>query len=153
MATIRTSIQIQDGMTSPLRAIINALNITTSSFESMQRASSHAVDTASIQAARTELARAESSFNQVEQEIRQANEQQQRLNQNIRSGQSAADGLASKVKGLVTALAGAVAIKTGVDMTDSYINQNSRLALINDGLQTQAELQQKIYQAAQRSKG
>ncbi|RDA73744.1 tail tape measure protein, partial [Hafnia paralvei] len=45
------------------------------------------------------------------------------------------------------------ALRTGIEATDNYTNQNSRLALINDGLQTQAELQNKIYQAAQRSRG
>ena len=48
MATIRTAIQVQDRMTVPLRSITNALNITISSFEAMQRASSNAIDTSSI---------------------------------------------------------------------------------------------------------
>ncbi len=35
--------------------------------------------------------------------------------------------------------------------SDNYSNTNARLTNINDGLQTQAELQDKIYRAAQRS--
>ena len=54
MATIRTAIQITDGMTPGLRSITNALNMTISSFEALQTASHNAVDTSSIQRAREE---------------------------------------------------------------------------------------------------
>lgn len=40
-----------------------------------------------------------------------------------------------------------------MSVTDEYINTSSRLSLINDGLQTQAELQEKIFYAAERAKG
>jgi tape measure domain-containing protein len=153
LATLRTAIQITDGMSPAFRAMNNAMNIVINSFESLQTASHNTVDTHSIQAARTELARAEVSINQVEQEIIAANSQQQRFNQSMRGGQVEAGGLARKVMGFVAAFAGMAAVKAGADMTDTYINQNSRLALINDGLQTQAELQQKIFAAAQRSRG
>lgn len=45
------------------------------------------------------------------------------------------------------------AAKKGMDIADEYTNTSARLALINDGLQTQAELQEKIFAAADRSKG
>lgn len=51
----------------------------------------------------------------------------------------------------VTALV-AGAIK-GMNIADNFINTSSRLELINDGLQTQAELQNKIFKAANDSKG
>ncbi|WP_089281440.1 hypothetical protein [Anaerovirgula multivorans] len=72
MATIRTSIQMHNGMTPALRSMTEALNITLSSFEALQTASSNAVNTSSIQAARQELARAETAFNEVEREIGEA---------------------------------------------------------------------------------
>ncbi len=43
--------------------------------------------------------------------------------------------------------------KKGIDITDTYTNTAARLSLINDGLQTQAELQDKIFAAAKRSRG
>ena len=69
MATIRTAIQIQDGMSPAFRAMNNAMNIVINSFESLQTASSHAVDTKSIQTAREQLARAEVAMNGFEEEI------------------------------------------------------------------------------------
>ncbi len=41
----------------------------------------------------------------------------------------------------------------GMEIADEFININSRLELVNDGLQTQSELQDKIFQAADRSSG
>ena len=42
---------------------------------------------------------------------------------------------------------------TFTQASDNYIQTNARLANINDGLQTQSDLQDKIYRAAQRSMG
>lgn len=153
MATIRTAIQIQDGMSPAFRSMNNAMNIVISSFETIQRASHNAIDTNSIQAARTELARAENSFNQVEQQIREANQQQQGFNQSIRNGQGAADGLMGKIKGIATTIGAAIGVKKILELSDQMASTNARLDLINDGLQTQAELQDKIFQSAQRSRG
>ena len=47
-------------------------------------------------------------------------------------------------------IAGAI---KGMNITDEYTNTAARLALINDGLQTQAQLQDKIFAAAERSRG
>lgn len=54
---------------------------------------------------------------------------------------------------LVKTFISLAAIKKGIDIVDEYTNIASRLALINDGLQTQAELQDKIFTAANRSRG
>ena len=55
MATIRTSIALYDGVTSPLANMNRALNIVLNSFEAMQGASGRAIDTAAIQQARKSL--------------------------------------------------------------------------------------------------
>lgn len=54
---------------------------------------------------------------------------------------------------LVKTFISLAAIKKGIDIVDEYTNTASRLALINDGLQTQAELQDKIFAAAERARG
>ncbi|AZK48789.1 tape measure protein [Paenibacillus lentus] len=152
MATIRTAIQITDGMSPAFRSMNNAMNIVLNSFEALQTASSHAVDTASIQAARQELARAETAFNDIEQEIRQASEAQKKLNDDIRNGQTAADGLVKKVKQVGTAIITALGIKKVVDLSDTISQTTARLNLMNDGQQSTAVLQDKIFASAQRSR-
>jgi len=65
------------------------------------------------------------------------------------SANTASSGLGKLVKTFISL----AAIKKGMDIVDEYTNTASRLALINDGLQTQAKLQDKIFAAANRSRG
>ncbi len=58
MATIRSAIQIQDGMSPAFKAMYTAMNLVLNTFESIQSASNNTIDTTSIQAAREELAKA-----------------------------------------------------------------------------------------------
>lgn len=152
MATIRTAIQMVDGMSPVIRGMTNALNIVISSFESMQRASSNSVDTSSIESARRELSGAEASFNQVESSIRNSNSQQQQFNSTLQQGQSHADGLANKVGNVVKAYLGFQALKNIADTSDQFVQTRARLDLINDGLRTTDELQNMIFQSAQRAR-
>lgn len=152
MATIRTAIQMVDGMSPAMRGMTNALNIVISSFEQMQRASSNSVDTSSIEAARRELAGAEASFDQVEASIRNSNHQQQQFNNSVREGQTHADGLASKVGNIVKAYLGFQAVKSIADTSDNFVQTRARIDLVNDGLRTTDELQNMIFQSAQRSR-
>lgn len=152
MATIRTSIQITDGMSKAFQSMNNAMNIVLSSFESLQDASSNAIDTASIQAARQELNQAELAFNQIEQEITQASEAQHNLNNNINNGTSAADGLLSKIGGILAAYIGIQAAGDVLTLSDVAASTTGRLDMINDQLQTTAELQEMIFDSAERSR-
>jgi tape measure domain-containing protein len=152
MATIRTAIQIQDGMTPAMRSMTNALNICISSFEAMQNASSRSVDTASIAAARAELNKASMAMDSVEKNIREADVAQQQLNNQMRNGQSAAEGLVNKVKQMATGIAAAFGIKQIIELSDAFTQTTARLGLMNDGMQTTAQLQDMVFQSAQRSR-
>lgn len=152
MATIRTAIQVYDGMSPALKAITNALNITISSFEAMQRVSSNAIDTSSIQAAREQLNKAEIAFDEVEREIKQANEQQQKFNNEIRNGQTAASGLHSKFMKIAATVGAVLGAKQIIGLSDEITQTTARLNMINDGLQTTEQLQNMIFQSAQRSR-
>ena len=156
MATIRTNIVVQDGMSRAFRSMTVALNTTLSSFEALQRASSNAIDTSSIETARRELASAEIEINRIEESLRSSQKQQENFNRSVRSGGSAMDGLVGKVKTLVGAYLGVQAIGKGVEAVDTNASQQARLSLIvdeNNKLQETLELQNKIYEAAQRSRG
>lgn len=155
MATIRTAIALYDGVTSPLRSMQKAMGIVLNSFESMQRASSNAVDVSAIQEAREELARAETAFDSIEQNIRDANDQQQRFNRSIRDGSSAADGLWQKMKGIAATVGGMIGLKQALGTSDQLTQTNARLnnALIkfDDGGSIK-ELEAKVMASAQRSR-
>ncbi len=71
------------------------------------------------------------------------------LNDTGASATKASSGL-GKFLSIAALIAGAI---KGMSIADEYTNTAARLNLINDGLQTQAELQDKIFAAANRSKG
>lgn len=152
MATIKTAIALYDGVTSPLQQMHRAMGLVLNSFEAMEQASGRAIDTSAIQEAREELARAGAAFDAIEQNIRQADNQQKQFNSRIQSGTLAADGLWSKMKGIAATLGGLAAVKKAVGLSDNFTSTNARLSLIVDDGGSVAALEQKIMASAQRSR-
>ena len=152
MATIKTAIQIYDGMTRPLQAMHRATSILINSFETMQRVSSNAVDTSAIQDAREELARAETAFNQIEQEIQHADRAQERFNDSMREGSNTANSLWGKIKGAAAALGIGTVVKELVNLSDTMASNKARLSMIVDDGGSVADLEKKIMASAQRSR-
>lgn len=101
MALIKSQLVLTDGMTGPLKSINKAMNIVLNSFEAMQDASGRAIDTASIQEAREELARASAALDQLEDHTNKSTDAFSRL---------------AKAIGLVKIARKALdTIKTGID--------------------------------------
>lgn len=101
MALIKSQLVLTDGMTGPLKSINKAMNIVLNSFETMQDASGRAIDTASIQEAREELARASAALDQLEDHTNKSTDAFSRL---------------AKAIGLVMIARKALdTIKTGID--------------------------------------
>lgn len=75
------------------------------------------------------------------------------VEQSMRQTDTAAKLLTGTIGKLVAAFGGLTLIKKAVDLSDELTMTQARLNNINDGLQTTAELQNLIYQAAQRSRG
>lgn len=152
MATIRTAIRIYDGMTGPLQSMHRAMNILINGFETMQRTSGNAIDTSAIQEAREELARAGAAFDEIEQNISRADDQQRRFNRSVRDGSSAADNLWNKLKGIAITVGGLSAIKNVVGISDTLTSTNARLNLLVDDGGSLAELERNVMASAQRSR-
>lgn len=101
MALIKSQLVLTDGMTGPLKSINKAMNIVLNSFGAMQDASGRAIDTASIQEAREELARASATLDQLEDHTNKSTDAFSRL---------------AKAIGLVMIARKALdTIKTGID--------------------------------------
>ena len=130
----------------------NAMNIVINSFETIQNASSNAIDTSSIQTARAELNKAEVAFTGIEEEIEKAKKSQDGFNEKIKKGQGESLGLLDKVKGIAVSMGIAFGGKKILDLSDEMSSTVARLDLMNDGLQTTEELQNMIFQSAQRSR-
>ena len=152
MATIRSQMVLNDGISGVLRKINTALNTTLNAFEQVQQASGRAVDTAQIQAARAALVQANREVDEMAEGYRRAAEQEEILNKSLRNGTNAAGGLLGKVKGIVATLAAGAGIKALLGLSDKMTSTTARLNfLVDDGGSVEA-LEQKIMASAQRSR-
>lgn len=84
---------------------------------------------------------------------RGASSGQDRLNRSMRSGVSAADSLARKVMGLAAAYVGLQSAQKLTSLSDTWTQTTARLDRMNDGRQTTPQVQDMIFNAAQRSRG
>ncbi|WP_240353124.1 tape measure protein [Cohnella algarum] len=97
------------------------------------------------------------TLNQTNHHLSQAANQQSRINQNVRSGRSALSGWVETLGSIYFAfeLIGMAVrgFQAATQVSDDFINSLARIELINDGLQTTKELQQDIFEAADRARG
>lgn len=152
MATIRSQMVLNDGISGVLKRITNGLSTTLNAFEQVQRASGRAVDVTQIQAARAALAEANRDVDNMAEAYRRAAQQEEILNKGLRNGASAADGLLGKVKGIVTTLAAGAGAKAVLGLSDQLASSSARLSLIVDDGGSVDALEQKIMASAQRSR-
>lgn len=152
MASIRSQLVLNDGISGVLRKINKALNTTLNAFEQVQRASGRAVDTAQIQAARAALVEANREVDDMAEGYRRAAQQEEVLNKGLRNGTSAADGLLGKVKGIVATLAAGAGAKALLGLSDKLTSTTARLSFLVDDGGSVDELEQKIMASAQRSR-
>lgn len=168
MATIRTAIQIEDRLSQPIRAMHNAISMMVNQMEHMNVASGDMFDSSSIELMRRNLANAANSMNQIEQEIHAANNAQGGLNNRIRDGTDAMNGLLSKVMALIGAYLSLRGLGQLIEISDELTNTKARvqllveempvipdqLAKVDFGLGDMSDIelaQQLIHDAAQRS--
>lgn len=152
MGTIRTAIALYDGVTSPLQSMHKAMGVVLNTFESMQQASGRAVDTAAIREAREEWAKAGTAFDAIEENIRNANNEQQKFNNSIRGGSNSANGLLSIIKKVAIAAGGIAGINKVLNISDELASTKARLNLLVDDGGSVEELEKKIMASAQRSR-
>lgn len=152
MGTIRTAIALYDGVTSPLQSMHKAMGVVLNTFESMQQASGRAVDTAAIREAREEWAKAGTAFDAIEENIRNANNEQQKFNNSIHGGNNSANGLLSTIKKIAVAAGGIVGINKVQNISDKLASTKARLNLLVDDGGSVDVLEQKIMASAQRSR-
>lgn len=152
MASIRSQMTLNDGMSSVLRKITTALDTTLNAFEQVQRASGRAVDAASIAQARSQLVGANAEIQEMAEGYRRAAEQEENLNRGLRSGNVAAGKMLGTVKSLVATLGAAVGLNKLGSLSDQMTSTTARLSLMVDDGGSVTELESKIMASAQRSR-
>ena len=152
MATIKTAIQIYDQMSRPLQAMSRGVNTLINAMETAQGTFDHGFDSSVLQQVREDIAEATVGFDQMEQNIRQADTAQNRFNDRVQEGSDRAGGLLQQIKNIAVAVGGLAAIKKLVDLSDSMASTRARLNLIVDDGGSVNELEKKIMASAQRSR-
>lgn len=89
----------------------------------------------------------------TERYIRDNVDEQGRFNRAINEGTSNADNLTNTIKGAVAAYATVQTVGKALDLSDILTSTAARLSMMNDGLQTTNDLQNMIYQSAERARG
>ncbi len=166
MGSIQTSLQLYDGVSSTLQRITGAVAKTTQGFEVMDNRFDTVFDGDSFDGAQKGLntinviigkiennvSNCNNTFNQMETQVREAEAQQQKFNNSLNSGVSAGNNLLGKLKTIVATYLGLQAGKNTLGASDQLTLTTARLNLMNDGLQTTAELSREIFESAERSR-
>lgn len=152
MATIRTTLALYDGVTGPLKAMCRGMNALINTMDSVKDTFGDSFDPTVLQQIREDLAEATVGFDQMEQNIRQADKAQSKFNNTIQEGSSAAGGMLSQIKKIAVAVGGLATVKKLVDLSDDLSSTKARLNLIVDDGGSVTELEQKIMASAQRSR-
>lgn len=88
----------------------------------------------------------------TERDVRGNIAAQSQFNDAIKEGTGAASGLEGKIKSAVMSAAAAFSVQKIAELSDSVTQTTARLNLMNDGLQSTDELNQKIFASAQRAR-
>lgn len=152
MATIKASIALHDGVTSPLKAMCRGMNALINTMDSVKDTFGDSFDPTVLQQIREDLAEATVGFDQVEQSVRQAEKAQDKFNNSIRNGNTNANGLLSTVKKLAVAVGGVTGITKALSLSDDLSSTKARLNLLVDDGGSVGDLEKKIMASAQRSR-
>ncbi len=142
MASVRGDIRLNDFMTRNLQRITQAVNMTVSELENMQRKIGKDVDVSGLN-------RIRETVSKVDIEIENAVEEQEKLKRKVNETSNGYQNLWSMAKKVV----GALGVKKLVDLSDTSVQTTARLKIMTGGTDEQvAELQNQIFASAQRSR-
>ena len=152
MATIKSQMVLDDGMTRTLNHVISALNTTLNAFEQIQRASGMAFDTDEFNQARAALAGAGVEVQEIADAYQKAAIQAEKLEHNVRGSSDALDSMLSKVKTVAATLGMGAGINKLIGLSDQMTSTTARLSFLVDDGGSVDELEAKIMASAQRSR-
>ncbi len=152
MASIRSSIELIDNISSPLMHITSALNMTVSAFESMDAAANSSFDSSNFDGVREHINAANIELEEMVQNINESENQQQRFNDSMNQGTRSASGLERKLLGVAATYASIQGMERLLNLSDTMTLNESRLSLIVDDGGSVEDLQNKIYASAQNAR-
>lgn len=152
MATIQSTIKLYDGYSPIIKNMIKVNQNIISSFGSIEQASGSAFNVGAIKTAQNALAQVETSFDEIEREIRDADTQQRQFNQDIQKGEGLAGGLQSRFASLGAVVGTAFSAKKIIEFADALTNTRARLNFLVEDGGTVEDLEAKIRASASRAR-
>lgn len=153
MATIRNSISMQDNMSPVFKSIIRAMDSTLSAMKKFDSTASRGIPAKSFRDAQSAINSASNALIKYQNNIQKANEESSNLNNKLNSMSSRGGFNALNIYALVGLIKQTSQL---VDKTATYLDDmaliQSRVKMINDGMQTTGELQDKILASANRAR-
>lgn len=146
MGVLSSTIILKNQMTGVLNNIVDSMNMVVSAAYQVEGANKKAFDPATLNAARDKLREAQAS-------IQEAAEEQEKFNKKLEGGSDAASKLTGMLKKALITYASFRSVKAFVGLSDEMTQIKARLNAINDGQQTTLELQNMVYESAQRARG
>ncbi|SDX84232.1 tape measure protein [Tepidimicrobium xylanilyticum] len=147
MASIRTSLNLIDNMSRVLDRVTGKTDKMKRSIDRAQNVMSKETRIAyTLDSAGRAQARLAGATDRATKRLEQQDNQMKR-------NSNSTDILSSKLNKLMLTLGTAFSAKKIIALSDQMTATKARLDLMNDGLQTTAELQNKIFQSAQRARG
>ena len=132
-------------MSATLQRIASRMDAVNQRFERMQNLAGQPIPTGAYDHLQSELAG-------VRSEVQKMSDDFDQLSQSMQGAQPPADNLVGTLKRIGAAVIGSQIVKGVVGMSDTLTQTTARLNLMNDGLQSTADLQEMIYQSAMRSR-
>ena len=152
MATIKSQMVLNDGMSAILKKITHVLDFTIHSFEDMKRASGEAFDPAIFQATYAEIGQINEQMDKMERYYIKAAQNQDRFNKGLLTGTGHATGLTNQIGKIAAAAGAAFGVKQLFNLSDQMASNTARLNLIVDDGGSVDALEAKIMASAQRSR-
>ena len=118
-----------------------------------QNSLNQAMQNMDVSAANDAYLRLSQTVGNTERYIRDNVDEQGRFNQEISAGTQQANELTNTIKRAVTAYISIQSVGKALNISDELVQTTSRLNMMNDGVQTTAELVNMVYAAAQDARG
>lgn len=153
MATIQTAIQLQDRVTPVMNTIVNTMHLAISGFEDLHRASGNAVNSASLQAAKNNLAQVGAQLQEINNQVVNSGVTQsveQSTSRMVLGWGKAALAVTGVTMGISAAVS---ATNRLINASDEYAGITARIKLVTGGAEEAAALNDQIYYAALRARG
>lgn len=145
MATIKSQMALNDGMSGVLRKITSALDVTLHSFEQVQRASGQTIDSASIAEGRAALVSVNAELDKIAESYRRAAEQEEKCNTGL-------DDMLRKAKSVASSIGAAIGLNELVNISDQTSLSTARISLLVDDEGSVSELENRILASAQNAR-